>query len=321
MLYDTIRDLVEDVVQFQEDTDISLVGVSTEREKRLAHYFDRAAEEVWNERNWWEFRHATTTLNLSNGQVALPDNFGGVGTEGYVVPSPSGTGQLPWLDVGYQELLAMRNNNVWPARYQQNRVYAIGPPVPITFTVDADQSNPTSPEYDLESSDPAGFAGFGLFVGAIITIAGFVDSANNGEFEIVTETTEDAQYRVRRTDQGLVGSTESTVSITITLTLVNRLSLLAGNPAEARTIVMYHDVQLRRTDVDNGDLDKPIPFPAYCHNALYTYVTWLANRSKNDKRDERFHADFKKALSQAIISGRPKQTRPQQLPMSVGRMW
>lgn len=321
MLYDTIGDLVDDIVQFQEDTDLSLVGVSTERQKRLAHYYDRAAEEVWNERKWWEFKHSTSQLTLSNGQAALPDDFGGIGTEGYVVPGPSGSGQLPWVDVNYQELIAMRNNNVWPARYQQNRVYAIGPPVPITFSADADQSSPSGSQYNLDASSSLGFEGFNLFVGAIITIAGFVDPDNNGEFEIITETTEDEQYQVMRTDGGSVGGTETGVAITITHTLVNRLSILSGNPADDRTIVVYHDVQLRRTVVSNGDLDKPIPFPAYCHNALYTYVTWLANRSKNDKRDARFHADYKKALSQAIISGRPKQTRPQQLPMSVGRMW
>lgn len=321
MLYDTIRDLVDDVVQFQEDTDLSLVGVSTERQKRLAHYYDRAAEEVWNERKWWEFKHATTQLTLANGQAALPDNFGGIGTEGYVVPGPSGSGQLPWVDVNYQELIAMRNNNVWPARYQQNRVYAIGPPVPVTFSADADVSGPTGDTYTLQASDPTGFEEMHLFVGAEITIAGFIQAANNGVFSIDAEITADEQYTVTKIDETPVGTVENSIPITISLTLVNRLSILSGNPADDRTIVVYHDVQLRRTIVGDGDLDKPIPFPAYCHNAIYTYVTWLANRSKNDKRDERFHADYKKALSQAIISGRPKQTRPQQLPMSVGRMW
>lgn len=319
MLYNTIRELVEDVVQFQEDTDFTLVGVSTEREKRLAHYYDRAAEEVWNERNWWEFRHATTTLTLANGQAALPANFGGIGIEGYVVPGPSGTGNLPWVGVNYQELIAMRNNNIWPARYQQNRVYAIGPPVNVDNAVsDAVASGNVSDTYNLASAGSF----LPLFtVGTIVLIGGFPDAANNGSFTLDSIPSAGSSWVVTKVDGSAVGIAEGPVAITAGSTPVNRLSLLSGNPADDRTIVVHHDTQLLRTDVGNGDLDEAIPFPAYCHNALYTYVTWLANRSKNDKRDARFHADFKKALSQAIISGRPKQNRPQQLPMSVGRMW
>lgn len=321
MLYNSIRQLIEDVVEFQEDTPSTLYGASTERENRLAHYYDRAAEELWQLRPWWEFKHATTVLTLLNGQAALPRNFGGVGTEGYVVPSPSGSGQLPWVDVNYQELIAMRNNNVWPARYQQNRVYAIGAAVDAVFSVTADVSSPSGSQYTLQASDSEGFLGLNLYVGAEITIAGFVNAGNNGLFTIVTETTEDEQYLVSRNDAGSVGAGESSVAITVTFTAPDTLSILSGNPADDRSITMYHDTQLVRTDVGNEDLDAPIPFPGYCHHALYAGTTWHANRSKNDRREKAFRLDFDRAMSQAVIAGRPKRTRPQQLPMSVGRMW
>jgi hypothetical protein len=223
------------------------------------------------------------------------------------------------VDVNYQELIAMRNNNVWPARYQQNRVYAIGPPVNVDNPVsDGVAASNVSDTYDLTSSSNA----LPLFaVGTIVAIEGFPDAANNGSFTLDVINSTGGNWGITKVDGSAVGIAEGPFAITVGSTPVNRLSLLSGNPADDRIIVVYHDVALRKTDVGNGDLDKPIPFPAYCHNAIYTYVSWIANRSKNDKRDARFHADYKKALSQAIISGRPKQTRPQQMPMSVGRMW
>lgn len=324
MYYPTLRDLVNSVIEYQEDTPSTQYGMTSEREARLCHYYDRAAHEIWYLRDWWPFRHASTSLSLSNGQAALPVNFGGLGDNGYVVPSPSGTGQLPWVEVGYQELLAMRNNNVWPARYQQNRVFAIGPPIPITFTEQVSTGSHSGSQYQLNSDDPLGFADVGLSYGLVITIAGFAQPDNNGEFVVISEVTADEQYVIRRTDGGSVGTQETGVTITITFPVVDRLSLLSGNPADDRTIVVYHDVNPPVADPDT-DLDQPIPMPGYTHHALYAGMTWHANRSMNDRRAAQtameFRRDFERAMSEAIRAGRPKASRPQQMPMTVGRMY
>ncbi len=324
MYYASLRELLQNVIEFQENTPSTLYGATSEREARLSHYYDRAAHEVWHARPWWPFRHAQSQLTLANGQVALPANFDGIGQDGYVVPSPSGTGQLPWVEVNYQELLAMRNNNVWPARYQQNRVYAIGAPVPVVTNVEADASNGSGDSYDFNASNPTGFSGLGFAVGMRITISGFVNAGNNGTFDIITEITPDEQYRIQNVAGTTWGGAENGVFVDVGVTYDDRLSLLSGNPGDDRTIVVYHDIQLPVTDPTN-DLDKPIPFPGYCHHALYAGTTWHVNRSVHDRRAARmsmeFRRDFDQALSDAIRMGRPKQNRPQQMPMSVGRMW
>ncbi|MCP4900221.1 MAG: hypothetical protein GY906_24885 [bacterium] len=322
MFYGTLSRLLNDVVEFEDDTPSALYGSSAEREARLALYYDRAVEEIWNNRTWWPFRHDTAVLNLVAGGAVLPVNFGGIGTDGYVVvgslnASSGGSGQLPWVEVNYQEMLAMRNNNVWPAKYQQNRVYAIGQARAETNPSDGRASGASGSSYDLDSTLlelP------NASVGDLITISGFSASDLNGLFTITTISTPNGDWNVTRLDGQPVTSAEGPVSMSVTTTQTGALSLLSGNPADDRSLSVYYDVQLIRTD-PLTDLNKAIALPGYLHHAALAGTTWYANRSKNDKRSPRFREDFMRALSDGVRVGRLKANRPQQMPMSVGRMW
>jgi hypothetical protein len=316
MYYTSQRDLMNAVIQWSDDTNVTLYTNSSEREERISHYMDRAIELCWNARTWWPFRHGTTILTLSAGQAALPDNFGGIGEDGYVVLS--GSNNLPWVEVDYQELIAIRRNRVWPARFQNQQVFAIGPPVPsnpVTVS-DGTTSNASGSSYRLTS---AGNLPSDVAPNMRVEIAGFTNSGNNGEFIVTDVITANNSWDVTRVDGGAVGATEGPVSITVAVAMTDQLSLLSGNAEDARTIDVYYNVQV--PNIDPNWLDRPVPVPGYLHHAVLAAAIWYAARSKNDAREEEFRRDFMKTLSDAIRVGRRTAHRPDQLPMSVGRMW
>lgn len=231
MYYTQISDLLNDVINFTEDTPSNIYGNENERNARLTHYYNRTVQKIWFARPWWPFRKGSTPLTLSSGSADLPVDFGSIGNDGYVIVT--GSRQLPWVGVDYQELLAMRNNNVWPAQYQQNRVYAIGPP----SGADTDQ-----------------------------------------------------------------------------------MTIMSGNPGDGRSITVYYDKLIPSADF-TADLSDPIPLPGYLHEAALAGTIWFSKLSTNDVRADEYRLHFDEALSNGIREGRPKQNRPQQLPMTVGRMY
>lgn len=317
MYYPSRQDLVDAIIQWADDTNISVYSNNNERERRICHYIDRAIELVWNARPWWSFRKGFVTLNLAYGQAELPDDFGGLGDDGYVVIS--GSTNLPWVEVDYQELIAIRRNRVWPARFQNQQVFAIGPAIPgePIAVSDGQAQSPSVDTYTLYSTG-AKLPG-SAYVGQLVVVDGFTDPDNNGEFVIATVNTQNQSWDIVTRDGEYVGGAEGPTAITVGAGQSDRVSLISGKSGDARTIDVYYDRVI--PNIDPSDLDRPMNLPAYTHNALLCGAVWYAARGKNDAREEEFRRDFMKALSDAIRSGRRTAHRPTQLPMSVGRMW
>jgi hypothetical protein len=317
MYYPSQQEILNAVIQWSDDTNITLYGNVSERENRIAHYLDRSIELVWNARPWWSFRKGEITRTLANGETELPDNFGGIGDDGYVVLS--GSQNLPWVEVDYQEMIAIRRNRVWPARFQNQSVFAIGPagtgnPVSVS---DGQVTAPSADTYTLLSS--GGALPTDVYVGAQVLVQGFAQEANNGEFTLASENISGQSWDIFRNDSAPVGTIEGPLAISVGAGQHDRMTLLSGNAQDARTLDIYYDAVIPNIDTDN--LSRPIPLPAYTHHAILTGACWFAARSRNDGREEEFRRDFMKAMSDAIRSGRRTAARPTQMPMSVGRMW
>ncbi|NIN66109.1 MAG: hypothetical protein GTO63_15725 [Anaerolineae bacterium] len=317
MYYTSRQDLVNAVIQWSDDTNITAYSNSSEREERICHYLDRAIELVWNARPWWSFRKGFTTVTLFSGQAELPDDFGGLGDDGYVVLS--GSTNLPWVEVDYQELIAIRRNRVWPARFQNQQVFAIGPAIPgePVAVSDGEVQSPSADTYTLYSTgnNLPGSA----YIGQLVSVAGFADADNNGEFVITAVNTQNQSWDINTRDGGDVGGVEGATAITVGAGQSDRVSLVSGRAEDGRTIDIYYDRAL--PNIDPNYLNRPLNLPAYTHHAILTGAIWYASRGKNDAREEEFRRDFMKALSDAIRSGRRTAHRPTQMPMSVGRMW
>jgi hypothetical protein len=155
----------------------------------------------------------------------------------------------------------------------------------------------------------------------VLTIEGFDDPLNDGEFTVTQIISVNEEYEVTKVSGNIGAQQIFRTTVTISRQPADQLSLLSGNPGDDRVIGVYYDVQTPRTDPD-ADLDKAIPLPGYLHHAALAGTNWYANRSVNDRRARsEFRRDFDEALSDGIKAGRLKANRPQQMPMSIGRMW
>lgn len=107
MPYNTVLEVVEDLLSFFDETDTSVYQVPAPRIRRLGFYVQRASDELWDEKPW-DFKYAVHgPFAFSDGHATLPANVANVGSDG-LLWNEADNSREPWAQTDIQTMTALR---------------------------------------------------------------------------------------------------------------------------------------------------------------------------------------------------------------------